>query len=143
MLNDIGKIGVPDAVLNKPGLLNEEEWEVMRRHPVTGAKILSGISGFERVADAVDKHHERFDGKGYPRGIAGEEIPVEARIISVVDAFDAMTNDRPYRGAMGREEALEELARESGKQFDPTVVGVLRGLLRGPAETESEAGEDA
>lgn len=143
VLHDIGKIGVPDAVLNKPGKLNKVEWEIMRRHPATGAKILSGISGFERVADAVDKHHERFDGKGYPWGISGTDIPVEARIISVVDAFDAMTNDRPYREAMGHGEALTELERESGKQFDPTIVGVLRGLLHGPAETESEAGRDA
>lgn len=140
VLHDIGKIGVPDAVLNKPGQLNEKEWEVMRRHPITGAKILSGISGFERVADAVDKHHERFDGKGYPRGISGEDIPVEARIISVVDAFDAMTNDRPYRKALGYTRALEELEKESGKQFDPVVVGVLKKLLeKEPAGAQRKA----
>lgn len=130
VLHDIGKIGVPDAILNKPGKLDEWEWEVMRRHPEIGARILAGISGFERVAAAVVAHHERFDGGGYPRGLAGEEIPVEARIIAAVDAYDAMTNDRPYRKAMSHEAAIRELEKGSGTQFDPVVVEALGRLLQ-------------
>lgn len=143
-LHDIGKIGVPDAILNKPGKLDDKEWKIMHRHPTTGARILAGISGFEQVAAAVESHHERFDGKGYPKGISGEDIPVEARIISVVDAFDAMTNDRPYRKAMSRNEALAELARETGAQFDPMIVDALWKLVvEYSAETGRKAGENA
>lgn len=129
VLHDIGKIGVPDAILNKPGKLDEWEWEVMRRHPEIGGRILAGISGFEQVAAAVVAHHERFDGGGYPRGLAGEDIPVEARIIAAVDAYDAMTNDRPYRKAMSHEAAVGELGKGAGKQFDPAVVNALTQLL--------------
>lgn len=122
ILHDIGKIGVPDAILNKPGALDEEEWEVMRRHPAMGAEILGSIAGFDHISEVVLAHHERFDGGGYPAGLSGESIPVEARIISVVDAYDAMTNDRPYRGAMSHETALGELERNAGTQFDPAVI---------------------
>jgi putative nucleotidyltransferase with HDIG domain len=122
VLHDIGKIGVPDSILNKPGALSEEEWEVMRRHPTIGANILSGIKGFERTSEIVLSHHERFDGAGYPRGLAGEDVPVEARIISVVDTYDAMTNDRPYRAAMSHEAAVTELRKNAGRQFDPHIV---------------------
>jgi len=106
VLHDVGKIGVPDALLSKPGRLDEREWEIMRRHPEIGADILGKIGGFERIARTALTHHERVDGKGYPVGLAGQEIPIEARIISAVDAFDAMTNDRPYRAAMAVEESL-------------------------------------
>ena len=102
---------------------------MMRLHPQMGVDILSRISGFERVSEVVLNHHERYDGGGYPLGASGEEIPVEARIISVVDSYDAMTNDRPYRKAMGEEEALEELGAGSGRQFDPRVVEALRKSL--------------
>jgi putative nucleotidyltransferase with HDIG domain len=122
VLHDIGKIGVPDGILNKPGALSEEEWEVMRRHPRIGANILSGIRGFERASEIVLSHHERFDGAGYPRGLAGEEVPLEARIISVVDTYDAMTNDRPYRAALSHEEAVTELRKNAGRQFDPHII---------------------
>ena len=110
-------------------MLDEQEWETMRLHTQMGVDILSRISGFERVSEVVLNHHERYDGGGYPLGASGEEIPVEARIISVVDSYDAMTNDRPYRKAMGEEEALEELGAGSGRQFDPRVVEALRKSL--------------
>lgn len=137
VLHDVGKIGVPDALLGKPGRLDACEWEIMRRHPEIGADILGKIGGFERIARTALTHHERFDGKGYPGGLAGQEIPIEARIISAVDAFDAMTNDRPYRAAMRVEEALSELVRGAGSQFDPGVVEVLITMVR-----ELGTGED-
>lgn len=109
----------------------------MRRHPEIGADILGKIGGSERIAQAALTHHERVDGKGYPGGLAGQEIPVEARIISTVDAFDAMTNDRPYRAAMRVEEAVAELVRGAGSQFDAVVVEVLIAMVR-----ERGTGED-
>lgn len=129
VLHDIGKIGVPDAVLNKPGPLTDEEWEIMRRHPAAGADILAGIAGFERISEVVLSHHERFGGGGYPRGLAGESIPVEARIISVIDAYDAMTSRRPYKEPMSHETVLGELERNSGSQFDPRVVEAIERVL--------------
>ena len=129
MLHDVGKIGVPDALLCKPGKLDESEWEIMRRHPEIGAEILEKIEGFERIARATLTHHERFDGLGYPAGLSGEQIPIEARIISAVDSFDAMTNDRPYRRAMGIEEARAELVRCAGSQFDPEVIAAMIRVL--------------
>lgn len=129
VLHDIGKIGAPDGILNKPSALSEEEWEVMRRHPAIGANILSGITGFERTSEVVLSHHERFDGAGYPRGLAGEDVPVEARIISVVDTYDAMTNDRPYRAAMSHEAAVTELRKNAGTQFDPGVIESFERII--------------
>lgn len=130
VLHDIGKIGVPDRILSKPGKLTPQEWSEMKRHPEIGARILSGIPGFERVAEAILTHHERVDGKGYPRGLSGQSIPVESRVVAAVDAFDAMTNDRPYRKAASLPEALDELNRHSGEQFDPEVVTALQNVLR-------------
>jgi HD-GYP domain-containing protein (c-di-GMP phosphodiesterase class II) len=150
VLHDIGKIGVPDGILNKPGALSEEEWEVMRRHPAIGANIQSGITGFERTSEVVLSHHERFDGAGYPRRLAGEDVPVEARIISVVDTYDAMTNDRPYRAAMSHEAAVTELRKNAGTQFDPGVIESFERVIgkdvlvpgqRTP-DTEIPAGEE-
>lgn len=129
MLHDIGKIGIPDSILNKPDRLTPEEWRAMRRHPEIGAHIVGRIAGFEDVVEAVLYHHERHDGAGYPSGLAGDEVPVAARLISVIDAYDAMTNDRPYRKAMSHEEALAELERGSGTQFDPAVVEALKIAL--------------
>ena len=129
MLHDVGKIGVPNALLSKPGKLDESEWEIMRRHPEIGAEILGKIEGFERIAQSTLTHHERFDGRGYPAELSGEEIPIEARIIAAVDSFDAMTNDRPYRRAMGIEEARAELVRCAGSQFDPEVIAALARVL--------------
>lgn len=121
-LHDVGKIGVPDAVLLKPGRLTEEEWDLMRRHPEMGHKLICQVPGMDLVAEVVLSHHERYDGSGYPRGTKGEEIPLEARVLAVVDAYDAMTNDRPYRRAMSPEAAIAEIEANSGTQFDPEVV---------------------
>lgn len=125
LLHDIGKIGVPDGVLLKPGRLNEEEWVEMRKHPEIGARILSGIQFLAPAAEIVLAHQERWDGKGYPRGLVGEEIPLGARIFAVADALDAITSDRPYRKGRSVEYAREEIARFAGTQFDPKVVEVF------------------
>jgi putative nucleotidyltransferase with HDIG domain len=122
LLHDIGKIGVSDQVLRKPGPLTDEEWEEIRRHPELGYRFLRRLTIAGAVADIVRAHHERWDGRGYPLGLAGEEIPLGARIFAVADAFDAMTSNRPYRRARTRDEAIAEIVRCSGTQFDPRVV---------------------
>lgn len=122
LLHDIGKIGVPDNVLRKPAALSDAEWAVMKRHPEHGARIISKIPFLEDVSRIVRHHHERWDGMGYPDGIAGEAIPLGARIFAVGDSFDAMTSDRPYRRAMSVEDARAEVARCRGTQFDPEVA---------------------
>lgn len=125
LLHDIGKIAVPDAILLKPGALNEEEWRVMRQHPEVGYNVLRASPHLAPVAEIVYSHQERFDGSGYPRGLRGSQICMGARIFAVVDAYDAMRSHRPYRKAMSPPEALEEIRRGSGKLFDPAVVDVL------------------
>ena len=125
LLHDLGKIGIPDAVLRKPGPLTEEEKALMRTHPLIGDRILEGLPALQGARGVVRHHHERFDGRGYPEGLQGEEIPLLARIFAVVDAYDAMTSDRPYRRALSHGEALAAIAREAGKQFDPQVVRVF------------------
>ncbi|MGQ9533347.1 MAG: HD domain-containing phosphohydrolase [Desulfotomaculales bacterium] len=128
LLHDIGKIGIRDAVLLQPGPLDEEAWEQMRRHPVIGAEIVAQMEPrrlTEPVRLAVLHHHERWDGSGYPAGLAGEEIPLLARVIALADAFDAMTSDRPYRRALGREEALAEIRKNAGRQFDPELAAAF------------------
>jgi putative nucleotidyltransferase with HDIG domain len=125
LLHDVGKIGIPDSVLHKPGPLDEGEWKVMREHPVIGERILRQVPGLERVAAAIRHEHESWDGDGYPDGISGEDIPLESRIVLVCDAYHAMTSDRPYRQRMPREDALAELRRCAGTQFDPRVVEAL------------------
>ncbi len=137
-LHDIGKIGIPDAILNKPGKLTDKEWEVMRTHARIGADILFRISGFEDVAEAVLAHHERHDGQGYPRRLPGPDIPFGSRLISVIDAFDAMTNDRPYRKGMSLEKAIAELDKNSGSQFDPGVVEAFEKVLLESTEEERD-----
>jgi diguanylate cyclase (GGDEF)-like protein len=131
LLHDVGKIGVPDAILNKPGKLSEDEYERMRAHSVLGYEIVSAAE-LATEAEWVRHHHERYDGNGYPDRIAGDAIPLESRIIFVADAFEAMTADRPYRRAPGREFALEELRRNAGTQFDPAVVAALIRVVDGP-----------
>ena len=126
LLHDVGKIGVSEAVLCKPGLLVEQEFDQIKRHPQIGKNILGGIRQMRDVTPAVLTHHERFDGTGYPHRLSGEEISLEARIIAVVDAYDAMTTDRPYRPAMSRERAVAELRAGAGTQFDPEVVEAFR-----------------
>jgi len=126
LLHDVGKIAVPNEIINKPGRLTDEEMEVMRTHTVEGEGMLNRIGGvLEQAGVVVRTHHERWDGNGYPDGLAGEEIPIGARVITACDAFNAMTTDRPYRKAMPAEEAISELHNESGKQFDPQVIDAL------------------
>lgn len=124
-LHDIGKVGVPDAILNKPGLLDGDEWDFMRQHTILGERILSAAPALRPVAAIVRASHERWDGCGYPDRVAGEDIPLAARIIAVCDAYDAITSDRCYRKARTAAAAREELLREAGQQFDPTVVDVV------------------
>jgi putative nucleotidyltransferase with HDIG domain len=127
VLHDIGKVRVPEAILNKPGLLTEEEWEVMRTHPEVGEQILRPIQSLQSTLPIVRHHHERWDGSGYPDGLAGGAIPLGARIVAVCDAYRAMTEDRPYRTALPEAQARKELERGTGAQFDAECV---RALLR-------------
>jgi response regulator RpfG family c-di-GMP phosphodiesterase len=129
LLHDIGKIGIPDAILLKPGKLTPEEWQIMRRHPEIGKKLIENIPFLKGAVPIVYHHHERWEGSGYPLGLRGEEIPVGARIFAVVDAFDAMTFDRPYSTAVSFEAAKAEIVRCAGSHFDPAVV---RSFLRIP-----------
>lgn len=135
LLHDIGKVAVPDEILNKAGGLSEEQWKVMRDHTVVGERILRAIPGLGGVARIVRHEHERWDGGGYPDGLAEEDIPIGSRIILACDAYHAMTSDRPYRAAMSHTEALSELSANAGTQFDPRVVEVLIGQLYGMAVT--------
>ena len=135
-LHDIGKVAVADAILRKPGRLTDEEWKLMRQHPAIGADVVSRIGRLASIAPIIRAHHERYDGDGYPEGLRGEEIPLEARIVGVADAFDAMISDRPYRRRMSLEQAREELRRCAGTQFDPDVVDALERII----ETEYERG---
>ena len=128
LLHDIGKIGVPDHVLLKPGKLTNEEWVEMRKHPDIGARILSGIDFLDEAAEIVRAHQERYDGKGYPRGLAGEDIPVGARIFAVADALDAIVSDRPYRRGQSIAHARAEITDGAGTQFDPKVVEAFMQL---------------
>jgi diguanylate cyclase (GGDEF)-like protein len=128
-LHDLGKIAVPDAILRKPGPLTHHEQTLMRQHPVVGADILASVPELEHLAPAVRAEHERWDGGGYPDGLAGERIPVASRITLVCDAFHAMTSDRPYRRAMPLEEALEEIRRHAGSQFCPRAAAALLAVL--------------
>ncbi len=125
LLHDVGKIGIPDAILRKPGPLTATEWAIMRQHPEMGAKILSSVRFLEDAVPIVACHQEKYDGSGYPRGLKGEEIPLGARIFTVVDCLDAMMMDRPYRQATTYERVRQELLDHSGTQFDPRVVEVF------------------
>ena len=129
LLHDVGKLAVPDEVLFKPGPLNEDEWVQMRKHSTAALNIFGQIRTLTVVTPSVIHHHEHFDGSGYPDGLAGEEIPIASRILLVTDAFDAMTNDRPYRKAMPVKAAIEELERNRGSQFDPVVVEAFLTIL--------------
>jgi response regulator RpfG family c-di-GMP phosphodiesterase len=128
-LHDIGKIGIPDAILRKPGRLTDEEWALMRQHPELGERIIAGIEFLRCAVPVVLHHHERWDGGGYPHGLKGEEIPLGARIFMVADAFDAMISNRPYRRGISYEQALREIRRVSGQQFDPAVVEAFEAVF--------------
>lgn len=129
LLHDIGKLGIPDSIMFKPDKLTPEEWAVMRRHPVYAYETLLQIE-FLRPALAIPySHHERWDGTGYPQGLKGEEIPLAARIFAVVDAWDAMRSERPYRGSLPRDKALKEIVNGAGTQFDPRVVRAFMALV--------------
>jgi HD-GYP domain-containing protein (c-di-GMP phosphodiesterase class II) len=128
-LHDVGKAAIPDAILNKPGPLDDDEWAFMRRHTLIGERIVAAAPALARVAAIVRSSHERFDGGGYPDGLAAEQIPLASRIIFACDAFDAMVTDRPYRAGMSIADALAELQRCAGTQFDPAVVDALCALV--------------
>jgi HD-GYP domain-containing protein (c-di-GMP phosphodiesterase class II) len=129
VLHDVGKIGVPDGVLGKPGPLEQNEWQVMRTHPEIGRRVLQGIAFLEPTVEAVASHHERWDGRGYPNGLSGDQIPLAGRIVGVVDAYDAMVTDRPYRRGLPLSVAISEIEKGRGTQFDPDIALVF--LLSG------------
>ncbi len=130
LLHDIGKIGVPETVLRKRGALDADEWALMRRHPVIGAQIVAPFDFFSAGAIVIRHHHERCDGSGYPDGLAGEAIPVGARIVAVADVHDALTSDRPYRPALSREAAATYLIEQAGRTLDESAVAACLGLMR-------------
>jgi HD-GYP domain-containing protein (c-di-GMP phosphodiesterase class II) len=142
LLHDIGKIGIPDAILLKQGPLDEREWQAMRRHPEIGHRILAGVPALAGAAAIVLAHEERFDGSGYPRGLSGEAIPLWARLFAVIDTLDAITSDRPYRRALGFDAAQGEIERQAGTQFDPVAVDAfLRGQATLRAMAEMKCGD--
>jgi diguanylate cyclase (GGDEF)-like protein len=128
-LHDIGKISIPLEILNKPGSLTGDEWNIIKRHPETGFRISRATSGLEHISDSILSHHERWDGTGYPQGLRGSEIPLYARIVAVADSFDVMIHGRSYKRAMSSEEALAEVKRCSGSQFDPNIVGLFMSMF--------------
>ena len=142
LLHDIGKIGIPDGILHKPGPLTSEEWALMREHPVIGERILRPLPGLADVATAVRHEHERWDGTGYPDGLAGEDIPLASRIVLACDAYNALVSDRPYRQALSDQEATAELRRCTATQFDPAVVEALLACLAAPATPREHSSDD-
>jgi len=128
-LHDIGKVGISDRILNKPGRLSPDEWEEMKTHSEIGYRIAMSSPELMPIADYILSHHERWDGTGYPQGLAGSKIPLASRIIAVADAFDAMTQDRVYRKSMPLQSALDEIRRNAGTQFDPDVANTFLQLM--------------
>jgi response regulator RpfG family c-di-GMP phosphodiesterase len=140
-MHDIGKIGIPDAVLQKPGALTEEEFDLIKLHPQMGKRILEKAGQFQDYLPIIELHHEDWDGRGYPYGLVGEEVPLGARIVHVADVYDAITSNRAYRSAMPREQVQEIMQRGSGTQFDPEVAEVFLSLLRQRQMLEDILGE--
>jgi HD-GYP domain-containing protein (c-di-GMP phosphodiesterase class II) len=138
ILHDVGKIGIPDAILRKPGELTDEEWQVMRTHAIVGEKMLRGVDFLGPALPVIRHHHERWDGTGYPDGIRGGDIPIGARIVAVCDSFDAMTSDRPYRRAMPIQDAFGELLSCAGTQFDPKCAALLVDVVSHMGEQHLE-----
>ena len=142
LLHDIGKVSIPESILGKPGPLTEEEWRVVRAHPVVGAQMVEPMRFLGEAVHIIRCHHERFDGKGYPGGLGGRDIPLAARIFTVVDSFDAMMSDRPYRDALSIDHAMDELLRGKGTQFDPEVVEMFMALVaKRPWGSEDPSGD--
>ncbi|HET7827217.1 MAG TPA: HD-GYP domain-containing protein [Anaeromyxobacter sp.] len=133
ILHDVGKIATPESVLVKPGRLEPEEYELLKKHAVLGHRIVSAVKELEQVGQAILHHHERFDGEGYPAGLAREVIPPVSRILAVCDTYDAMTTERPYRHSLGHAAAVDELARCAGRQLDPDAVRAFLRLYRNAA----------
>lgn len=129
LLHDVGKIGIPDAIINKNGRLTDEEYDIIKTHPSVGADILKNITDYPELVTGARWHHERYDGRGYPDGLAGDEIPEVARIIAVADTYDAMTSNRSYRSAMPQEKVRAEIERCSGSQFDPRFAGIMLRMI--------------
>ncbi|MFZ0634687.1 MAG: HD-GYP domain-containing protein [Candidatus Acidiferrales bacterium] len=135
LLHDIGKVGIPDAILRKPARLDPDEYALMKKHPEFGWAVLHMLPGFERAALHILHHHESFDGTGYPASLKGSEIPIASRIVSVIDAFDAMVSSRPYRKGLPLEEAVRRLKIASGTQFDPVVVDSFLSFAQAELDT--------
>ena len=127
--HDIGKVGIPDDILKKPGALDEKEWKIMKTHTTIGQRISSVSAELKPISDLILLHHEKWDGSGYPMGLSGDAIPIECRILALVDAFDAMTNDRPYRKALSIKEAISEIIKCKGSHFDPELVDIFLEIL--------------
>jgi putative nucleotidyltransferase with HDIG domain len=130
LLHDVGKIGIAESILNKPGRLNKEEWEEIKKHPTIGAEILAPVKLLRKSIPGVKSHQERYDGSGYPDGLKGEEIPLVARIICLADSFDVITSDRPYKKGLNIEDAIEEIKRCKGTQFDPKIADAFLMVLK-------------
>ena len=129
LLHDVGKIGIPDAIINKPERLNDGEYSIIRQHPMMGADILKNITEFPKLATGARWHHERYDGKGYPDGLSGEDIPMEARIIAISDAYDAMSSRRSYRDVLPQEQVRAEMEKGKGTQFDPEYIEIMLSMI--------------
>jgi len=140
-LHDVGKAAMPHCILDKPGPLTSDEWSLIELHPVLGYGIIQSVPELCSTAPGILHHHERWDGQGYPHGLCALDIPLSARIISIADAFDAMTNDRPYRQSLSTEQAMAELLREAGKQFDPELTHAsINAMRRLPHRTSNRLG---
>lgn len=129
LLHDVGKIGIPDGIINKTVRLTDEEYSIIRKHPIMGEKILMNITEFPKLRIGARWHHERYDGKGYPDGLTGEEIPMEARMIAVADAYDAMSSRRSYREVLPQEKVRQEIQNGKGTQFDPVFAEIMLSMI--------------